>query len=102
MIDSGKISKPMEVIAADGRRIGFVSRLAGDRLRLTSLSGSHGYDHLIPLAWVSGVDRYVYLNRPSRFVADNWENVAITPDRRSPDAMSFGRPDPAFMRPEAA
>ena len=76
MADISRIKKRMRVITADGRQIGMVSRMAGaDKIRLTSLSTSHGYDHLIPVSWISGVDKYVYLNRGSRFVADNWEKA---------------------------
>jgi hypothetical protein len=76
MIDISKIRERMGVIAADGRRVGFVDRAArGGKIRLTSLSACHGYHHLIPLAWVMQVDRYVHLNKESRFVAANWERA---------------------------
>jgi hypothetical protein len=76
MVDSSKIRERMGVIAADGRRIGFVDcQASSGKLKLTSLAGSHGYHHLIPLAWVEQVDRYVHLSKESRFVAANWEQA---------------------------
>lgn len=69
-----KIMKDMGVVTIDGRQIGVVSGFAGaDRIRLTSHKGGHGYDHVIPAAWVEKVDRYVHLCHSSRYVADNWE-----------------------------
>ena len=81
-MDISKLKKRMSVIAADGRRIGFVKRMAWpDKIRLTCLSAGHGYDHLIPVAWIAHIDKYVYLNRASAYVAANWENTALTPVR---------------------
>ena len=81
-MDISKLKKRMSVIAADGRRIGFVKRMAWpDKIRLTCLNAGHGYDHLIPVAWVAHVDKYVYLNRASAYVAANWENTALAPVR---------------------
>jgi len=75
MRNTSKIREQMPVIAADGRRVGFVARLAGnDGLKLTRVKNGHGSDHVIPLEWVSDVDRYVFLNRASKFVFANWGN----------------------------
>lgn len=73
MVDFSTIRKRMGVIAADGRRIGFVDAAESGKLKMTCLGASHGFHHQIPLAWVMQVDRYVYLNKESRFVAANWE-----------------------------
>ena len=71
-----RIREEMSVIAADDRCIGFVCGLEGDdALRITSISGGFGYDHLIPLSWVSEVDKYVYLDKTSAFAATNWESA---------------------------
>ena len=84
-MDISKLKKRMSVIAADGRRIGFVKRMAWpDKIRLTSLSAGHGYDHLIPVAWVAHIDKYVYLNRASAYVGANWENTALASARTAP------------------
>jgi hypothetical protein len=104
LTDISKLKKRMSVIAADGRPVGFVSRMAGgDKVRLTCLSSSHGYDHLIPLAWISQIDKYVFLNRPSRYVAANWENVASAPARRATAGETpLARQPDLIKRPEAA
>jgi hypothetical protein len=69
-----KIRVHMPVVTADGRQVGFVTRLQGtDGLRLTTVKAGHGFDHVIPLAWVSDVDRYVFLDKGSGYVAANWE-----------------------------
>jgi hypothetical protein len=105
MADISKIKKRMAVIAADGHRMGYVARMAGsDRIRLTSLSASHGYDHLIPVAWVSQVDKYVYLSKASRFVADNWENAPAAAPRKLTTAalIELGATPPTYPMSEAA
>lgn len=69
-----RIREHMPIVAADGRQVGFVSRLEGaDGLRLSQVKEGHGFEHLIPLAWVSDVDRYVFLNKGSSYVTANWE-----------------------------
>jgi hypothetical protein len=107
MTDISKLKKRMSVIAADGRRIGFVARMAWPgKVRLTSLSGGNGYDHLIPLAWIGHIDRYVYLSRSSAYVAAHWENVASAPKRAVaatiPALVAEAGGEPAKLRPEAA
>jgi hypothetical protein len=75
MADISKIREHMAVIAADDRRVGFVARVEGaDSLKLTRVKNGHGFDHVIPLSWVSDVDRYVFLNKGSKFVLANWES----------------------------
>ena len=72
-----RIREDMSVISADDRCIGFVNELLGDdRLTITSISAGYGYDHVIPLSWVSEVDKYVYLDKTSAFVAANWEHAS--------------------------
>jgi hypothetical protein len=109
MTDISRLKKRMSVIAADGRRIGFVSRMAWpDKIRLTCLSAGNGYDHLVPLSWVGHIDRYVYLNRSSAYVAAHWENVASAPRRAAAATMpgisaeTVGAESPAKLRSAAA
>jgi hypothetical protein len=84
MVQISRIRERMGVIAADGRRIGFVDGAIGDhRVRLTSLVAGHGYHHTIPVAWIDQIDRYVHLNKESRFVATHWERASAPP----PDPM---------------
>jgi hypothetical protein len=100
MGEIGRIRKRMGVVAADGQLIGFVSRIVGDRIRLTSVNAGHAYDHLVPLAWVTQVDSYVYLGRTSRYIGDHWENVA--PSRRNPPPFDLAASLAAVARPKAA
>ena len=103
-MDISRLKKRMAVIAAEGRRMGFVRRMAWpDRLQLTSLSAAHGYDHVIPLSWVSAVDKYVYLNRSSAYVAAHWENLAPKPvAAKVPPPAGPEAPDLAAPRSKAA
>lgn len=90
MIDTSKIHKNMDVIAANGQCIGSVCGMHGrDRIRMTSHKAGYGYDHLIPLDWVSEVNRYVFLNKAESYVAANWENAgtAHSPWARSGETM---------------
>jgi hypothetical protein len=74
-----RIREDMSVIAADDRCVGFVGRVEGETLlRITSISAGYGYDHLIPLSWVCDADKYVYLDKPSAFVAANWQNAPVS------------------------
>jgi hypothetical protein len=71
-----RIRVQMPIVAADGRQLGFVSRLEGAYgLRLSQVKDGQGFDHFIPLDWVSDVDRYVYLNKGSTYVIANWETA---------------------------
>lgn len=73
-MDILKIREHMAVVANDGRQVGFVVRLEGSTgLKITRVKNGHGFEYIIPLAWVGGVDRYVFLNKGARFVRSNWE-----------------------------
>ena len=67
MTDASAIREHMEVIGADGARIGTVDRVDGDRIKLTKVEGfgeqmeaaegSHaGHHHYISLGLVAGVE----------------------------------------------
>ena len=73
---ASRVRDHMSVIGSDGRRIGFVTGLQGtEGLRLSQVKEGYGFEHLIPLAWVSDVDRYVFLNKGSAYVTANWETA---------------------------
>lgn len=72
-----RIREDMSVISADDRCVGFTKRLEDDAtLRITSIAAGYGFDRLIPLAWVGQVERFVYLDKTSAFVAANWKRPA--------------------------
>ena len=76
MSNISKIRDHMPVVGNDGRPIGFVTRVqAADGLHLSRVKEGCGFEYVIPLAWVSDVDRYVFLNRSSSFVTANWETA---------------------------
>jgi hypothetical protein len=67
MTDASSIREHMEVIGADGARIGTVDRVDGDRIKLTKVEGfgeqmeaaqgSHaGHHHYISLGLVAGIE----------------------------------------------
>jgi hypothetical protein len=55
------IREHMEIIGADGARIGMVDRVEGDRIKLTKDSsgqGAHrGHHHFIPLSLVADIEQ---------------------------------------------
>lgn len=96
MADLSGIRPHMEVIGADGARIGTVDAVEGDRIKLTRAdSGSHsGHHHYLSGGLVAGVegetvrlsangDAAVLLEeeKGGEFIADrsmfNWRNVGI-------------------------
>jgi hypothetical protein len=96
MIDDAKISEAMAVVTADDRNIGFVRRIERlSKLRITSLKSGCGGDHLIPLNWINDVGREVYLNKTSRFVANNWEKATVSPGC-TPAKWPDGAPSPSL------
>lgn len=86
-----EISQGMRVIANDDQCVGFVSRpLPGNALRITTMAEGCGYDHLIPLSWVSVVDACVFVDKPSDYLVAHWQNAMEAPlaraDRRSQES----------------
>jgi hypothetical protein len=78
-----KILAKMPVVAADGRVVGFVSRVDAHRLKLTSVREGRGFEHVLPMSWVADVERYVFLSKGSRYVAANWDAPAVESRRQS-------------------
>jgi len=67
------IREGMPVVAQDGCEVGRVSAVGMWRLVLLSKKDGSAFEHLIPLTWVDTVDRYVFLNKGSRYVSANWD-----------------------------
>ena len=54
-MDTSKIRQHMAVVSNDGRQVGFVVRLEGSAgLKISRIKNGHGFEYVIPLAWVSG------------------------------------------------
>jgi hypothetical protein len=84
MSNISKIREGMSVVALDGREVGKVSAVGTLRLVVTSQKEGRAFEHLIPLSWIAETDRYVFLNKGSRYVAANWDApapIANTPTR---------------------
>jgi hypothetical protein len=77
-MDSSKIKEYMEVVGSDGQHVGTVDHLEGaDKIKLTKNDpAAHGHHHLIPLAWVSGVDTKVHLSKTMSEATQAWEHAA--------------------------
>ena len=76
-MNAADIKEHMDVIAADGQKIGQVDHLEGkDKIKLTKRDSPDGKHHLIPVNWVSKVDKQVHLNKASRDVKAQWSEAA--------------------------
>jgi hypothetical protein len=62
-IDTSKIKEHMEVIAADGEKIGKVDHMQDGKIKLTKNDSPDGQHHLVPLEWIDHVDAHVHLNK---------------------------------------
>ncbi len=78
-----KVREGMSVVTLDGREMGTVSTVGTLRLVMKSVKDGRAFEHVIPLAWVAEVERYVFLNKGSRFVAANWDAPAPNASRQS-------------------
>ena len=69
----GEIHENMEVITADGVRIGTVDHLVGDdQIQLAKKTSPDGQHHFVPLDWVDHVDAHVHLKRNAPEVQAVW------------------------------
>jgi uncharacterized protein (TIGR02271 family) len=69
----GRIAEHMDVIAADGVKIGTVDHLEGpDKIKLAKSTSPDGHHHDIPLTWVDHVDTHVHLTRASAEARAAW------------------------------
>ena len=61
---SSQIVEHMEVISADGQRIGTVDHLDGpDRIKLAKSTSPDGQHHYVPFTWIDHVDQHVHLKK---------------------------------------
>lgn len=95
MVDRLQIQPLMEVIAADGSRVGRVDGVEGQAIRLAAEDAPDGRHHLIPLEWVARVDAHVHLNVGSEALAGLRRPAASgpgadTPGVRVPGAAGAG------------
>jgi hypothetical protein len=77
-MDASKIKEHMEVLGSDGQHIGTVDHMQGtDKIKLTKTDpAAQGHHHLIPLAWVSRIDKSVHLSKTQKEAVQAWEHAA--------------------------
>jgi len=69
----GRVKEHMEVVGADGARVGTVDCARGDSIILTrSDEAAGGVHHRIPCAWVESVDDKVTLNLGAEDARERW------------------------------
>ena len=65
------IRAAMGVVSREGRLIGEVTRTDSESFRMTSTHAGCAFERVIPLAWISDVGDYVFLQHSSDYVASN-------------------------------
>lgn len=78
-----QIQEHMEVLGSDGKHIGTVDHLEGDkRIKLAkkdlSAGGKH---HFIPVDWVDHVDAKVHLAKTTQEAVAQWETEQAQPQQ---------------------
>lgn len=77
MIQGKEIKEHMDILAADGEKVGTVDHLEGaDKIKLTKSGSPDGKHHLIPLSFVDHVDAHVHLNKKAQDVRSQWSDAA--------------------------
>lgn len=77
MIKASEIKEHMDVMAADGHKVGVVDHIEGsDNIKLTRTDSPDGKHHLIPLSFVDHVDDHVHLNKSANDVRMQWSDAA--------------------------
>ena len=72
-IQATQIKEHMDVLAADGNRIGRVDHVQGDQIELAKLDLETGFKHRnIPVSWVERVDNSVHLNLTEEQAKARW------------------------------
>ena len=73
-MSEANIKEHMEIIGACGKHVGFVDRVEGLSMKLTTDSpGARGEHRYIPLAWIARVDEHVHLSKPCGAVQQEWQ-----------------------------
>ena len=73
-VQSSQIKEHMDVISADGKKVGAVDHMEGmSDIKLAKHDAPDGKHHLIPMAWVDHVDQHVHLNRAANDVTKQWK-----------------------------
>jgi hypothetical protein len=77
MVQAQQIKEHMDVIGADGQRVGTVDHIEGaDKIKLAKHDAPDGKHHFIPLSMVDHVDAHVHLNKNAKDVQKDWQSAA--------------------------
>ncbi len=72
-MDTSQIKEHMEVVGSDGKHVGIVDHLDGDRLKLTHHdSQASGKHHFLPLTAVASVAEFVTLTMSASEAESQW------------------------------
>jgi hypothetical protein len=70
------LKEHMEVVGSDGKHVGIVDRVEGDRIKLAKADPkAGGKHHFIPRAWIGRIGAHVHLTKTSREVMEQWQIV---------------------------
>ena len=73
-VQTSQIKEHMDVIAADGAKIGRVDHMEGtNQIKLAKSDAPDGKHHFIPLSWVDHVDQKVHLNKAANDAKAQWK-----------------------------
>jgi hypothetical protein len=67
------IREHMDVIGSCGNKLGRVDHVEGSHIKLTKNDSPDGMHHLIPMSWVTKVDKSVHLNKSCGEAAREWQ-----------------------------
>ena len=68
------IKEHMEVVGTDGKHVGIVDHLDGDRMKLTHHdSKAHGEHHFLPLSAVMSIGEFVTLSMTAEEAISQWQ-----------------------------
>jgi len=78
MADISQIREQMEVVGSDGRHVGTVDRVEGNKIKLTRKDSEEGVHHLIPTDWVESVTQNeARLNKMGAEAQAEWTETGI-------------------------
>ncbi len=74
MIQASQIREHMDIVGSDGKHVGRVDCVKGDRIELAKLDTTTlGKHRLVPLSWVDFVDEKVHLNLDHKEAERLWQ-----------------------------
>jgi hypothetical protein len=75
MCSTADIREHMDVIGSCGNKLGRVDHVEGSNIKLTRNDSPDGMHHLIPMSWVTQVDKSVHLNKSCGEAAREWQSA---------------------------